>query len=188
MARVWRGLGPDSGFGFGFFLEFGFGSVSALPGSDSDRFRRARFGFGSVPPGQVRIRIGSASAGSDSDRIPVRFGFCIRTRGLNSLPYSTSTITASLVGRTACQWSMTSDGVMGSMYRSRWQNCMSASRINTFTRNVSTGEDFHLMHKTGALVTSEEVAASIKAHDDDQATLVNGTPLYLWQHNDCPGH
>ena len=71
MTRVWRGLGPDSG------------SVRLIfPSSDSDRFRHSGFGFGSVPPGQVRIRIGSASAGSDSDRIPVRFGFCIRTRGL----------------------------------------------------------------------------------------------------------
>ena len=55
MTRVWRGLGPDSGFRFGYFPEFGFGSVSAF---------------------RVRIRIGSASAGSDSDRIRLRrFGF-----------------------------------------------------------------------------------------------------------------
>ena len=64
MTRVWRGLGPDSGFGFGYFPEFGFGSVSALrvririgsagPGSDSDRIRLRRFGFGS-DTGSVRI-------------------------------------------------------------------------------------------------------------------------------------
>ena len=65
MTRVWRGLGPDSGFGSVIF-----------PSSDSDRFRHSGFGFGSVPPGQVRIRIGSAGPGSDSDRIRLRrFGF-----------------------------------------------------------------------------------------------------------------
>ena len=79
MTRVWRGLGPDSGFGFGYFPEFGFGSVSALrvriwigsagPGSDSDRFRRARLGFGSDPPPQVWIRIGYRF-GSDSASEP----------------------------------------------------------------------------------------------------------------------
>ena len=52
-------------------------------GSDSDRFRHLRFGFGSVPALEVRVRIGLTSAGSDSDRRPVRFGFCIRTRGLS---------------------------------------------------------------------------------------------------------
>ena len=82
MDRVWRGLGPDSGFGFGFFFKFGFGSVSALGvririgfgtrGSDSDRFRHR----------QVRIRNVSISIGSDSDRRLVRFGFGFRTRGL----------------------------------------------------------------------------------------------------------
>ena len=79
MTRVWRGLGPDSGFGFGFFPEFGFGSVSALGvririgfgtrGSDSDRFRCSRFGFGSDRPPQVRIRIGDRF-GSDSASEP----------------------------------------------------------------------------------------------------------------------
>ena len=43
------------------------------------------------------------------------------------------------------------------------------------------------MNETGAQVTSDEVASCIRAHDADQATLVNGALMYLWQHNDCPG-
>ena len=32
-----------------------------------------------------------------------------------------------------------------------------------------------------------EEAASIKAHNDEEATSVQGTPMYLWQHKGCPG-
>ena len=71
-------------------------------------------------------------------------------------------------------------------------NCMRASRINTFIRNVETGEEFHLAKETpssGPTMghSSNETAASIKCHDDADATLLKGTPMYLWQHNECPG-
>ena len=68
MTRVWRGLGPDSGFGFVFFSS-----------SESDRFRYSRFGFGSVSALEVRIRIdlGTAGFGFGSDqppRVRIRIG------------------------------------------------------------------------------------------------------------------
>ena len=78
MTRVWRGSDSDSvpnpKFEFGSFrgprnrIRFGF----SIQEPDSVRFARPR----------GRIRFGLPFPGPDSVRRPVRFGFCIRTRGL----------------------------------------------------------------------------------------------------------
>jgi len=74
-------------------------------------------------------------------------------------------------------------------------NCIKTSRINTFIRNVQTGQEFHLASQPPCLPSaappmghaSAEIAASIKCQDDIEATMVKGTQLYLWQHTGCPG-
>ena len=71
-------------------------------------------------------------------------------------------------------------------------NCIRSSYINTFVRNIESGEEFHLARETPCSslnmgLPSIEAAAVIKAHDDAEAVLVKGTPKYLWQHNGCPG-
>ena len=70
-------------------------------------------------------------------------------------------------------------------------NCIRSSYINTFVRNVESGEEFHLAREAACSslnmgLPSTEAAAVIKAHDDAEAELVKGTPKYLWQHNGCP--
>jgi len=63
-------------------------------------------------------------------------------------------------------------------------SCLASSKKNTYIVNGETGEEFPLASE---IPSSATITASIKQHDDDQATLVKGTLLYLWQHNDCPG-
>ena len=71
-------------------------------------------------------------------------------------------------------------------------NCFASSQINTFVRNVETGEEFHLARMTPCAsintgLSSAEAAASIKSDDGAEAALVIGTAEYLWRHNGCPG-
>ena len=71
-------------------------------------------------------------------------------------------------------------------------SCRQSSKANTIIRNGEIGEESHLpleIPTSGPTMghSSQETAASIKQHDDVEATLVKGTLLYLWQHNDCPG-
>ena len=71
-------------------------------------------------------------------------------------------------------------------------NCMFSSRINTIIRNVATGEEFPLTREITSSninmgLANAEAAASIKAHDDSQSELAQGTSKCLWQHTGCPG-
>ena len=59
---------------------------------------------------------------------------------------------------------------------------MKASKKNTYIVN---GEQFPLSSEIPS--SGPTIAASIKHHNDIEATLVKGTLLHLWQHNDCPG-